>query len=250
MSRNVLISGGTSGIGFATAARFLLAGDNVMLLGRNEARGAKAIADLQASNPSGKVFYLQADVRHPKTCQRAVMKTIEKLDGLNILINSAGIYFEKTLEETTEIMYEALMSTNVKGLYFLTQAAMPHLKESRGCVLNVASDAGVHGNYFCTAYCASKGAVVLFTRALALEVARFGVRVNAICPGDVLTPMTKKQVANAPSEELALKELASIYPLGRIGTPEEMAEVLFFLASDKASFVTGSCWGIDGGLTA
>ncbi|WP_270347744.1 SDR family NAD(P)-dependent oxidoreductase, partial [Mitsuokella multacida] len=124
------------------------------------------------------------------------------------------------------------------------------LKASRGAVVNVASDAGVHGNYFCAAYCASKGAVVLFTRALALETAAFGVRVNAIAPGDILTPLTEAQLGTGEKREQSLREMASVYPLGRIGTAEEAAALIVFLASARASFVTGAVYGIDGGLTA
>ena len=114
----------------------------------------------------------------------------------------------------------------------------------------MASDAGVHGNYFCAAYCASKGAVVLFTRALALETAAFGVRVNAIAPGDILTPLTEAQLGTGEKREESLQEMASVYPLGRIGTAAEAAALIVFLASARASFVTGAVYGIDGGLTA
>ena len=127
---------------------------------------------------------------------------------------------------------------------------MPLLKQSRGNIVNVASDAGLHGNYFCTAYCASKGAVVLFTRALALETAAFGVRVNAIAPGDIWTPMTQEQLRASGDPQAAEREMASVYPLGRIGEVGEASSVIVFLASNEAAFVTGAVWNVDGGLTA
>ena len=143
-----------------------------------------------------------------------------------------------------------MLDINVKGTYYLSQAAVPYLKESRGNLVNVASDAGVHGNYYCSLYCASKGAVVMFTKALALELAGFGVRVNAIAPGDILTPLTEAQLQASPNREDALREMASVYPLGRIGTAEEAAAAIKFLASPEAAFITGTILTVDGGLTA
>ena len=153
-------------------------------------------------------------------------------------------------EELTEEEFEDVMDTNVKGVFFTTQAALAPLKASRGNIVNISSDAGIHGNFLCTAYCASKGAVTLFTKSLALELAPFGVRVNCVCPGDVATPMTEAQLQDAPDREEALRQMSGVYPLGRIARAEEVADIIFFLASDAASFVTGAAWSVDGGLTA
>ena len=245
--KRILISGGTSGIGLAAAKLFLQAGAKVALMGRAEQRGEAALQELGAGD---RAIFVQGDVSRLADCRQALQQVIEKWAGLDVLVNSAGIYVEGAIEDMTEEEIATVLDINVKGTYYLSQAAVPYLKESRGNLVNVASDAGVHGNYYCSLYCASKGAVVMFTKALALELAGFGVRVNAIAPGDILTPLTEAQLQASPSREDALQEMASVYPLGRIGTAEEAAAAIKFLASPEAAFITGTILTVDGGLTA
>ena len=249
-SKVVLLTGGTSGIGLEAAREFLQEGASVCLMGRAEERGREAAARLAQEAGAERICFLQGDVKSVEDCGRVVKGTVARFGRLDVLVNSAGIYREGALEDLGEEELDDILACNVKGVFHMTKAALPALKAARGAVVNVSSDAGVHGNYFCTAYCASKGAVVLFTRALALEVAAFGVRVNAIAPGDIMTPLTEAQLGTGERREANLREMAAVYPLGRIGTAQEAASLIVFLASARASFVTGAIYGIDGGLTA
>lgn len=244
--KRIFITGGTSGIGLAAAKLFLAEGAKVVIMGRSASRGKQAMAEI--ANPD--CCFFSGDVRLLADCQRVVSEAALKLGGLDVLVNSAGIYLENAIEDTTAEQLDDILTTNVKGTYYMCQAAMSLLKSSQGSIVNIASDAGIKGNYYCTAYCASKGAVVLFTKALALETAGFGMRVNAIAPGDIMTPLTEAQLAEMPDRAAGIRELASVYPLGRIGTAKEAASAIIYLASPISGFVTGTVLSVDGGLTA
>ena len=238
--KTAIITGGTSGIGLATAKIFLANNFNCVLVGRSPARFEKVKSKLV-----GSFEFIAADVRKVEDCDKIISRTIEKFGGVDVLINCAGIYHEGAITSTNEKIFDDIFSTNVKGTFFTTRAAVDELIKSRGAIVNVASDAGLKGNYFCAAYAASKGAVIAFTKSLALELASFSIRVNCVAPGDILTPLTLNQLKSSNS---TIEELAHFYPLGRIGTPEEVAQAIYFLAT--ASFITGAVLSVDGGLTA
>ena len=245
----VLLTGGTSGIGLEAARRFLRDGATVVLVGRSEARGRAALASL--GDLAGNALFWQGDVAGKAECERLVVAAAERFGRLDVLVHAAGEYLEKPLESVTETELDALLGTHVKGAFFLAQAAAPLLKKAgRGTIIHVSSDAGLNGNAWCSAYCAAKGALNTLTKALALELGPYGIRVNAVCPGDVETPLLDAQLAAADDAVQTKKEMASLYPLGRIARPEEVAAVICFLASEEASFVTGALWTVDGGLTA
>ena len=237
-----IITGGTSGIGLAAAKIFLAHDFNCVLVGRSRERFDNVKHEL-----GGRVEFISADVRRVDDCERIVARTVELFGGVDVLINCAGIYGEGAITDTDEKFFDDIFATNVKGTFFVTRAAVGELIKSRGAIVNVASDAGIRGNYFCAAYSASKGAVVAFTKSLALELASFPVRVNCVAPGDILTPLTLNQLKNSGA---TIDDLAQVYPLGRIGTADEVAAAIYFLASREASFITGAVLSVDGGLTA
>ena len=244
-----VITGGTSGLGLETGRQLLAQGAKVVLVGSREKKGLKALNELAAYGDP--VVFIQGDVSKTQQCQEVINKAASQFDGLDIIINSAGIYMEKSIDDVTEDEFDNMMNINIKGTYFISKYAMPYLRQrGGGAIVNVSSDAGINGNCLCTTYCASKGAVTTFTKALALESIHCGVRTNCVCPGDVDTPMLQQQLVEADNPQEYLKDMTAMYPTGRIAQSHEIANVICFLASDKASFVNGAVWTVDGGLTA
>ncbi len=234
--KTVLITGGTSGIGFAAAKIFLNNDYRVVLISRSELKGNQALNTLNSKN----AVYISADVKKIEDCER-IVKNFE----IDVLINSAGVYSEGAIDCVDEDEFYRVIDTNVKGTFFMCRAAIESLKKTRGSIINIASDAGIKGNYFCALYSASKGAIVAFTKSLALELSYIPIRVNCVAPGDVWTPMTENQIKNSGE---SIEDLKKIYPLKRIATAEEVAEAIYFLTN--ANFITGTILSVDGGLTA
>ncbi|WP_378954502.1 SDR family NAD(P)-dependent oxidoreductase [Pelosinus sp. sgz500959] len=244
-----LVIGGTSGIGLETGKQLLAQGAKVVLVGSQIKKGQGVLEEL--GNYGDNVCFIQGDIRSVNQCQEVVEQAVSRFGHLNIVVNSAGIYIEKSIGEVTEEEFDQVMNINIKGTYFICKYALPYLRQAGGgAIVNISSDAGINGNSLATTYCASKGAVTIFTKALALESIHDGIRANCVCPGDVYTPMVEKQLLDVVDKEQYLREMASIYPIGRIARPEEIAKVICFLASDEASFVNGAVWTVDGGLTA
>lgn len=236
--KTAIITGGTSGIGLATAKKFLANNYNCAVVGRSEKK-------FRDANFTENVKFIAADVGNVENCNRVVAETVKTFGRVDALVNCAGIYTEGAINFVTEKTFDEIFTTNVKGTFFLCKAAVDELIKTHGTIVNVASDAGVHGNYFCALYAASKGAVVAFTKSLALELASLNIRVNCVAPADILTPMTLTQLKNSGE---TLDDLAKLYPLGRIGQPSEVAEAIYFLASESSTFITGEILNVNGGL--
>lgn len=244
--KTAIITGGTSGIGLATAKRFLAENYNCVLVGRSEKKFLDAVCNFDADfDISERVKFISADVGVVENCRRVISETVKLFGGVDTLINCAGMYVEGAISHVTEKDFDAVFAVNIKGTFFMCKAAVDELIKSRGTVVNVASDAGIRGNYFCALYAASKGAVVAFTKSLALELASFPVRVNCVAPADILTPLTLAQLEKSGE---SVDDLAKLYPLGRIGTADEVAAAIYFLASTESSFITGEVLNVCGGL--
>jgi NAD(P)-dependent dehydrogenase (short-subunit alcohol dehydrogenase family) len=212
----------------------------------DEAGGAAIVAAI--ADAGGRATFVHCDVTRVADCQRAVRRTLQALAGLDILCNVAGIIRRATVLDTTEEDWDRLMAINVKSVFLLSKAAIPAMRRAGGgVIINVGSGWGLTGGRRAVAYCASKGAVVNMTRAMALDHGEDSIRVNCICPGDTDTPMLldeARQVGQA--RETFLAEAAN-RPLRRVGRPEDIAQAALYLASDAASFVTGSILVVDGG---
>lgn len=240
----VLITGGTRGIGFATAKLFAQEGARAVIVGRDNAKTTVAARDLPGRGEVG-------DVSRAADCERIVAGALELSGRLDVLVNCAGVIFRnRTVEETSEEEWDRTFDVNVKGTFLMSKYALPALREMKGCIVNVASYVGLVGFAGASAYAASKAAILNLTRSMALDHAREGIRVNAVCPGSVDTEMIHAAWQQFGDVERAERLWAEKHPLGRIAAPEEVGHAILFLASEQASFITGAALPVDGGITA
>jgi len=246
----VLITGGNSGIGRAAAHKFAAAGANVMIAARDLAASGSVVAEIATAG--GVAGAVVCDVTDPIACQAAVDRCVDDWGRLDVLFNNAGVIFRgKSTPETSDDEWATTLGVNTTGTFFMSRAAIPAMiEQGSGVIVNNASYFGLVGGRGVAAYAASKGAVVLLTKAMALDHAHQGIRVNCVCPGSVDTPMLHREMADMGDAEKARHLFGDKHPLGRIASPDEIAAAVLYLASDEAGFVTGVALPVDGGLTA
>jgi NAD(P)-dependent dehydrogenase (short-subunit alcohol dehydrogenase family) len=240
----VLVTGAASGMGAATAREFSAAGARVLVVDRNAELAVQVASDISADPP------LIGDVSDSAFCQQAVATAVERYGRLDILVNAAGIIVRADGPGTTDEQWQRIMNVNVNGVFYMSRAAVAVMKEQgSGAIVNFGSIWGEVGAAGVMAYCASKGAVHQITRAMALDHVKDGIRINAVCPGEVNTPMLTSE-RSAPVTAEMMQALADSVPMGRLAAPVEIARVVLFLSSGAASYMTGAMVNVDAGFTA
>lgn len=240
-----LITGASSGIGRAAALLFVENGSKVVAVGRNE-KELNALRDEAQSFP-GTLRVQLADVLEATQIEKIVNNTVEAFGQIDVLVNAAGIIMNGSVETTTLDDWDKMMNINLRAVFSLTQKCLPHLEKNKGNIVNVSSVAGTRSFPNLLAYCVSKAAIDQLTRCSALELAPKGVRVNAVNPGVVVTSLHKRGGMAEEDYRQFLENSKKTHPIGRVGEPREVAELIYYLASEKAAWITGATYEIDGG---
>ena len=234
-----IVTGAAAGIGKAIAAAFAREGAKVVL------------ADIDPAEPLGAdSIAVQADVADPESVRRLVAATVERFGAVHILMNNAAIQVNRKIEDTTPEEWARQMAVNVGGVFLCSKYALPYLRATRGTIVNMSSVNGTFVEPMCAGYCATKAAILGFTKAVAIDHGFEGVRVNAICPGYIDAGLAEGYFLAQPDPDAARRQAGKLHALHRIGKPEEVARVAVFLASDEASFITGSAIYVDGGFSS
>lgn len=243
--KTVVITGASSGIGRASAVKFAANGASVVAVGRNE----KELNHLreEAQEKNGTVKTVLADIRETTQVDKLITDTAESLGGVDVLVNAAGIIGNGSIETTTLEEWDKMLNINLRAVFYMMQKCVPHLEKTKGNIVNVSSITGLRAFPNVLAYCVSKAATDQLTRCSALELAPKGVRVNAVNPGVVVTNLHKRGGMEEKNYQAFLEHSKGTHPLGRVGETNEVAELIYFLASEKASWITGATYEIDGG---
>jgi NAD(P)-dependent dehydrogenase (short-subunit alcohol dehydrogenase family) len=242
-----IITGAKSGIGFATASRFMIEGAKVVLADINEAHKEIDLLKKQGAD----VRFVQADVSKKAHVDNLIEQTMGTFGRLDIMVNNVGIDLTKKITETTETEWDRIISVNLKSVYLCSKAAISVMRyQKRGVIVNVASELGLVGGSEIAAYSASKGGVVQLTKSMAIDHAVDGIRVNCVAPGPISTPLLESIIENSSNPEEERQSIIAKTILKRLGRPEEIANVILFMASDESSYMVGSVVVVDGGWTA
>ena len=244
--RVAVVTGSGSGIGRASAVLFAKEGAKVVIVDCVRESGLKTVDMI--SKIGGESVFVEADVSKTADVQGMVRSALKKFGRIDIVFNNAGINLEKAVTDTSEQEWDKIMDVNLKGVFLCSKYAIPEMiRGGGGVIINTASIRGLVGQYHESAYCASKGGVVLLTRAMALDYGCQNIRVNCICPGAILTPLTQAFLDSSPDPEREVQETLKKIPLGRMGQPVDVARVALFLASDESAYLTGLAIPVDGG---
>ena len=241
LGKVAIVTGGSRGIGKATAMLLAQQGASVVITSKDKTSLENAAREMK------NVIAISGDIRKKTDVENVVKITLETFGKIDILVNNAGIFPKvKPLHEISEEEWNDIIDVNLTGQFRFTKAAIPHLMKTSGCIVNVSSDAGLKSfeNFEADAYTASKGALVLLTKAWAIEYAKYKIRVNCVCPGIVETDMTRPYLGNEADRAMAIAE----HPIGRIGIPEDVAKAILYLVSDDSSWITGAILPVDGGV--
>ncbi len=246
-----LITGSTSGIGEAAAKIFAREGARIIIVGRNQQSASRIASEIEKAG--GEAFFVKADVSQASEVQAMAREAIEHWGRVDILVNNAGGARggRGSVTEVSEPGWSTVLQTNLQGVFLVCKAILPSMVErGGGVIVNTASSYGLVGSKNQAAYCAAKGGVVALTREMAIDYAAHNIRVNCVCPGAILTPLIEDYIVSTPDPDQARSFLGDRCPQGRMGTPEEVANAMLFLASDESAYITGVALPVDGGLTA
>ena len=247
--RVAIVTGGTSGIGSAAAKRLAQEGAAVAVVGRSVERGEEIAREIVASG--GRAIFIRGDVRLASDCQRAVELTLARFGQVDILFNNAGVFHPRSVPDCTEEEWDDTIDSSLKGAFLMSKFALPSMiARGSGSIIHTSSGWGIQGGDKAAAYCAAKGGLIVMAKAMAIDHGPHGIRVNCVCPGDVMTPMLPDDAAKRGMAWDDYAVGAARRPLGRIGTVDEIADAVVFLASDESAFVTGTALVVDGGGVA
>lgn len=244
--KKVIVTGAGAGIGQAVALAFAREGAEVVVNSVSES--AKKVRETIEAE-GGKAFFVQADVSTAAGAEKLIKESVEYLGGIDVLCNIAGVVPGGSVEQCSEEEWDRAMTVNAKSVYLTSRNALPYLRRSKGVIVNTTSTVAIKGVANRAAYSASKGAVLSLSRSMAAEYVKEGIRVNCICPGTVLSPSFMKRVNNSEDPEAAMRDFVARQPMGRLGTPEELARAALFAADPNVTFMTGSNIVVDGAMT-
>jgi len=248
-SRVVIVTGGSYGIGRGIATMFARRGDAVVIAARDPGRGISVQSEIRAAG--GRALFIPTDVREEDSIRTMVERAAAEWGRIDVLCNNAGIERYARADEYTSVDFDAIHSTNLRGMFLCAKYAFPHLREQRGSIINISSVQGIANEANISAYAAAKAGILGLTRGLAIDFAPFGVRVNAVCPGAIGdTGMMENALKSVENPDAAVAAACKSIPLGRMGTPQEVAAAVCFLASPEASYISGSTLVVDGALLA